>query len=194
MVAQTLGRVAALQERHQRSDLVVLDGARQGLLHLGRANALGGIAGDFTPASQVLEERAQRGRLAGDGCARVTAVAQVQEIRRDLVAIDRAEGEINAALAFGVGSQVVGELLQIVAIGRNGIRRQASLAVEVGQEGLDTLVHEPPRRLQRGVNPSAWIGWSGRAARAILATRAAWSRTTRRSATRAAWPWATGRW
>ena len=110
VVAQTLGRVAALQEGHERSDLVVLDGARQRLLHLGRANALGGIAGDFTHAAQVLEEGAQRGRLAGDRRAGVATIAQVQKIGGDLVTIDHAQGEISSTLAFGLGPQVVGEL------------------------------------------------------------------------------------
>src|SRR5207302_2002724 len=137
---------------------------RRGSARLG-ADALGWVAGDLALASQVLEERAKRSRLAGDRCPRIAAVAQVEEVRHDLIAIDRAEGEVDAALALGFGVQVLGELLQIVAIGRDGVRRQASLALEVGQEDLDALVHEPPRRSRFGrVNPSAWICWSGWAA------------------------------
>ena len=90
--------------------MVVLDGAGQWLLDFGRPDALGGIAGDFTHAAQVLEEGAQRGRLAGDRRAGVATIAQVQKVGGDLVTIDHAQGEISSTLAFGLGPQVVGEL------------------------------------------------------------------------------------
>jgi len=88
VVAQTFGRVATLTKREQRSYVIVLDRARQRLFELGRADALGRVAGDLTLAAQVLKERAQGSRFARDGRRRIAASGQVQEVAGELGGID----------------------------------------------------------------------------------------------------------
>ena len=78
------------------------------------------------------------------------------------------EGEAGAPLALGLGAQVVGELQQVVAISRDGVRRQTPFALQIGEERLDALVHlvVPPRSVERGKpqdNARACVlrDWSG---------------------------------
>src|ERR1700687_5332866 len=113
----------------------------------------------------------------------------MQEMAGDLIAVDRGQSEVDAPLALGLGAHVVGELEQVVAVGRHGIRRQASLALQVREKHVDALGHEPPRSVERE-SRLACIGRSTRAGRRPARACPGWAgRTVWTAEARAALGW-----
>src|SRR5207237_1301858 len=117
------------------------DSLRQGLLDVWRVQALGRVVRDLTFSSKVLKERAQRGRLARDRGRGIATLGQMQEVPANALAVDRPDGDAAAALSGSLELEIVGELQQVVAIGRNRVRRQATLGTQIRQQGIDTLDH-----------------------------------------------------
>src|SRR5207245_2229527 len=80
--------------------------------------------------------------LAGNRCRRVAAVAQVQKVATQSLAVDGCESEPAAAFAGSLDVEIIGELQQVVAVRRDGIRRVTVLGLQVLEEGLGALLHD----------------------------------------------------
>src|SRR5437870_1817985 len=95
----------------------------------------------------------------------------MQEVSGDVLAVDAGQGEVDAALALGLRAHEFGELEQVVAVRRNGVRRQAPLTLQVREKRVDAVVHLPPRALERESDLTR-IGRSTRTPRRAARARA----------------------
>src|SRR5438067_10321594 len=116
----------------------------------------------------------------------------MQEVSGDVLAVDRGQGEVDAALAPGLRAHEFGEMEQVVAVRRNGVGRQAPLTLQVREKRVDALVHLPPRAIERESD----LARIDRSTRTPRRPAGAWTGRAGRPAgscgTWSAWGWAIG--
>ena len=141
LIAEAFGTILGRGPRGLRQELVDLgraDRAGRVLLHPRRAQLLGRVDAGDAPLDQVCAERLERRGLPGDRRSGIFPAAEVQDIgaagappsarsmrdRRNMVICRRA-------------LHICAELVQIIAIGGNRVRRKSAFSLQRGQELLD---------------------------------------------------------
>ena len=121
---------------------------------LRRGDERASVRVDDAFATQVPEEGADGGELAGGGRPRLPFVVKVREERADGVAVERIRLEV-ALLQVGFGGDVTDELREIAVVGPHRVRRHVPVEGEEPEEGLQVLDHSALSRIQSASTSSA---------------------------------------